>query len=611
MESSFIHGVTRSFRSFSGLIVTAARAATGYTKQRSSPRNAYRKTLRIEPLEIRATPSVTWWMDGTTLKMAGNSASDWMSVEIATDGRVWFNGTGMSGAQNKPASQVSAIDISGEGGNDNINVLQNADFRKPISIYGKDGNDTIRIDLRADGSAKYSVDGGNGLDSVTVPNWMPVGSSGFPSSFWTNVESRSISTLAQAQDSLRRNGDMASIWRQIQAPIINTPNNRTADNYRLVIEQFESGYYSHARYQWDSYGTKCNVFAGDVMRAMQAPLPTKRDLGTSSGTETAGAVLLNQWLNGTKTWSSSYATGPENGWIKIDVNSQADLNLLMAHVRAGKPALASTASPNHIAVIRPDQDVSQLTKDNLGSLVIAQAGAKNFNRGRLSDVDGWRDVGYQNVQFFIQSNMTTVQSGVPLTNITGEQGSVRYFKISVPAGVSTLEIKTYGGSGDADLYVRRDAPPTFSQWDHRPYLGGNNETVTVNNPAAGTYYVMLHGWSAYSGVSLATNFGAVTTIQNNVPISNLSGSQGSQQFFRFTVPAGYSNLTIQISGGSGDADLYVKRGSAPSRSSWDYRPYLNGNNETVTIANPIAGDWFIMLDGYTAFSGLTLRVSYY
>src|SRR5205823_2618707 len=137
-----------------------------------------------------------------------------------------------------------------------------------------------------------------GWDTMNVPNWMPVGPSGFPNSFWTNAESRNLSTLALAQNTLRRNGDMTSIWRQIRAPISNGPNNRSADNYRLAVEQFEVGYNSYSRYQWDSYGTKCNVFSGDVMRAMQVPLPTKDDLGgvDGGGSVTAGAQRLNSWL---------------------------------------------------------------------------------------------------------------------------------------------------------------------------------------------------------------------------------------------------------------------------------------------------------------------------
>jgi hypothetical protein len=29
------------------------------------------------------------------------------------------------------------------------------------------------------------------------------------------------------------------------------------------------------------------------------------------------------------------------------------------------------------------------------------------------------------------------------------------------------------------------------------------------------------------------------------------------------------------------------------------------------VSNPAAGDWYIMLDGYAAYSGVTLRVSFY
>ena len=40
-------------------------------------------------------------------------------------------------------------------------------------------------------------------------------------------------------------------------------------------------------------------------------------------------------------------------------------------------------------------------------------------------------------------------------------------------------------------------------------------------------------------------------------------------------------------------------------SSYDYRPYLNGNNETVTVTNPVAGDWYISIYAYSTFSGVS------
>ena len=90
------------------------------------------------------------------------------------------------------------------------------------------------------------------------------------------------------------------------------------------------------------------------------------------------------------------------------INNQADLDLLMSQIRAGKPAVAT--STDHVAVIRPDQDLSRLTSDRLGELVIAQAGAKNFSRGLMSDVDGWRSTNYRTVQFFINDGDVSLQS---------------------------------------------------------------------------------------------------------------------------------------------------------------------------------------------------------
>jgi hypothetical protein len=109
---------------------------------------------------------------------------------------------------------------------------------------------------------------------------------------------------------------------------------------------------------------------------------------------------------------------------------------------------------------------------------------------------------------------------------------------------------------------------------------------------------------------LVTAASAQTTLQNGVPISNISGSTGSQLYYQIYVPSGQSKLEIKISGGTGDCDLYVKRGTQPTLTSYDYRPYLSGNNETVTVSNPASGYWYIMLRGYSAYSGVTLKASY-
>ena len=42
----------------------------------------------------------------------------------------------------------------------------------------------------------------------------------------------------------------------------------------------------------------------------------------------------------------------------------------------------------------------------------------------------------------------------------------------------------------------------------------------------------------------------------------------------------------------------MRFGSAPTLSAYDCRPYENGNDETCTLANPIAGRAYVFLHGY-------------
>src|SRR5205085_5249292 len=126
-----------------------------------------------------------------------------------------------------------------------------------------------------------------------------------------------------------------------------------------------------------------------------------------------------------------------------------------------------------------------------------------------------------------------------------------------------------------------------------------------NAPAAGTYYVMLRAYAPYIGVTLTGSYSAtgdgVPTLTYGVPVS-VSGALGSMQYWKINTPAG-KKLTVTICGGSGDADLYTRFGAKPTTSTYLCRPYTTGNNETCTVSSTSAGDYYIMVRGYAAFSG--------
>src|SRR5690606_30182781 len=189
-----------------------------------------------------------------------------------------------------------------------------------------------------------------------------------------------------------------------------------------------------------------------------------------------------------------------------------------------------------------------------------------------------------------------LENGVPVTGLSGSSGTELRFSLDVPSGASNLVFQISGGSGDADLYVRRGSPPTTSQWDCRPYRTGNSESCNFSSPPSGTWQERKRGDTGYSGVTLTASFnggsgGGGGDLQDGVPLTGLSGASGSTQVFTVVVPSGTSSLSIQMSGGSGDADLYVRYGSPPTTSQYDCRPYRYGNSESCSFSSPPAGTW--------------------
>lgn len=204
-----------------------------------------------------------------------------------------------------------------------------------------------------------------------------------------------------------------------------------------------------------------------------------------------------------------------------------------------------------------------------------------------------------------------LQNGVPKTGISGIAKSQHDFSLAVPAGSSNLTFKTSGGTGDADLYVKYGSKPTLQSYDCKSTTSSSNETCTIGNVSEGTYYVMVEAWNEIQNVSLVGEYqqGGTTPTPINRTESNLSVAQGGWVNFSQSLGSGYQSLTVTLSGGVGDGDLYVKYGSAVGDNSYDCRPYKSGNAETCTFNAPGAGNWFIGIKGYQSASGMTLSIS--
>ncbi len=246
----------------------------------------------------------------------------------------------------------------------------------------------------------------------------------------------------------------------------------------------------------------------------------------------------------------------------------------------------------------------------------AAAGTYSVNL-TVSDANGISDQASASVTVSAppDNGITVLDNGVPIGGVAASTGQWQHFKIVVPADASNLVMTIAGSNGDADLYTRFGAQPSSNTFDCRPYLNGSNETCSVASPSAGEYYVSVNAYAAYSGLTVTASFDegggpSDDGLPNGTPVGPLAAAKGQWNQFHIDVPAGASNLVFQISGGTGDADLYVRFGAEPSTSQYDCRPYLNGNSETCTTASPQAGTYYVGVRAYKAYSGVTLQAGY-
>ncbi len=105
----------------------------------------------------------------------------------------------------------------------------------------------------------------------------------------------------------------------------------------------------------------------------------------------------------------------------------------------------------------------------------------------------------------------------------------------------------------------------------------------------------------------------VETLTSGVAVTGISGTgaRGSTNLYKIAVPAGTTSLSVTLSGGPGDVDLYMQQGTPPNIDSYDLTSSTcsserGGNAENCTIANPVPGTWFIVLGLWDPYSAVTL-----
>jgi hypothetical protein len=271
---------------------------------------------------------------------------------------------------------------------------------------------------------------------------------------------------------------------------------------------------------------------------------------------------------------------------------------------------------------------------------------------------------YETMNTVIAPDVFTEANGYSVTK-TGYAGRnhVQHFFFRVPAGNPVFKVEMSGPDGtagtgqvrflrfhpwglgiDSNASTSCYAPPVAGCATGSPY------SRTVSDATAGVWEVTVEArrtsdvdWAPFTltaslyGVAVSPNPDVIPTAQVGVPVarsysltnnfstftgravgSNLGSARRgvftianhAQQSYMTTIPAGSTSFRATIgspSDAAADLDLFVYSCADPSCTARTLRGQSADGDpeESVTIANPTAGTWLVLVDGFAVPAGTT------
>ncbi|HJW46372.1 MAG TPA: S8 family serine peptidase [Lysobacter sp.] len=159
-------------------------------------------------------------------------------------------------------------------------------------------------------------------------------------------------------------------------------------------------------------------------------------------------------------------------------------------------------------------------------------------------------------------------------------------------------------AGVAALYLANN--PSATPGQVTTAILNNASSNKVSDPM-GSPNRLLH--SLFSGGTPTCN-SIGGTLTNGAAARNLCSSAGAELRFTLSVPAGARDLKFMSSGGSGDADLYVRFGSEPSTAAYDCKSEGSSSAGICAIASAQTGTYHVLVKAYATFAGVSLTGGY-
>jgi len=184
------------------------------------------------------------------------------------------------------------------------------------------------------------------------------------------------------------------------------------------------------------------------------------------------------------------------------------------------------------------------------------------------------------------------------SNLVFDSGAVsgtRLFNFNAPGG----------GEQRLRIFLKSACPTSGNGGD--PKCTAPRSTEPTKMRASVTYD------GSVIAATMANPMGPNTVVNAGTPVTIDSGTRGSDRFYYVEVPPGATSVQFAIeplAGASGDADLLIKFGAQATRVSFDRKSdTAASSSESITVASPQPGGWYISVLGASDYTRVKLMVT--
>jgi hypothetical protein len=210
---------------------------------------------------------------------------------------------------------------------------------------------------------------------------------------------------------------------------------------------------------------------------------------------------------------------------------------------------------------------------------------------------------------------------------------------TVAIGTATITATSEGKTGTSTITVV--PPPAVSTVTlsltsgFMPSTVGVPLTATLRDAAGGLLVNRVVTWSSSNdalatvsatGVVTGAGFGSVTItatsegrtgtgtfstipgLRSGVGLTFSNSSTNLAQFAVY-VPPGSTSLVLTLRNGTGDPDLYIYRPGNTNINADDAHSFNDGPTENITVTNPAAGVWWVLVDPFLPHTGTVITAT--